>query len=253
MRMTAPSMIGVPVAEPGDDRIQRIAAMKQRSSAPGTGVCAFGSELASFDVQVDLLVAEPERLALDRRRAAGERLELHAQHFGVEADARGLVGRREYQVVQVVDHRRSPPCSRPARSRPQVNTSNRRRHLNADELQTFIFSARRTLDSDVPAWFPQQAFAISSAQLMTTSTILSIYDRLGVPTVINAHTPATRLSGGIMRAEVADAMREATQWTVDMATLEAPRLQLSPDTPGPKPAMLLRALPLPCCSEPRLV
>ena len=48
-----------------------------------------------------------------------------------------------------------------------------------------------------------------------------IYDRLGVPTVINAHTTATRLSGGIMRAEVADAMREATQWTVDMATLEA--------------------------------
>ena len=56
---------------------------------------------------------------------------------------------------------------------------------------------------------------------MTTSTSLSIYDRLGVPTVINAHTTATRLSGGIMRAEVADAMREATQWTVDMATLEA--------------------------------
>ena len=56
---------------------------------------------------------------------------------------------------------------------------------------------------------------------MSTSTSRNIYDRLGVPTVINAHTTATRLSGGIMRAEVADAMREATQWTVDMATLEA--------------------------------
>lgn len=53
---------------------------------------------------------------------------------------------------------------------------------------------------------------------MTNSTV---YERLGVPTVINAHTTATRLSGGIMRPEVADAMREATQWTVDMATLEA--------------------------------
>src|SRR5829696_2896946 len=56
---------------------------------------------------------------------------------------------------------------------------------------------------------------------MTTRLNGSIYDRLGVPTVINAHTTATRLSGGIMRAEVADAMREATQWCVDMATLEA--------------------------------
>ena len=56
---------------------------------------------------------------------------------------------------------------------------------------------------------------------MTTHPAVSVYDRLGVPTVINAHTTATRLSGGIMRAEVADAMREATQWTVDMATLEA--------------------------------
>jgi len=54
----------------------------------------------------------------------------------------------------------------------------------------------------------------------------SIYERLGVPTVINAHTTATRLSGGIMRAEVADAMREATQWTVDMATLEARACEL---------------------------
>ena len=50
---------------------------------------------------------------------------------------------------------------------------------------------------------------------------MNIYERLGVATVINAHTTATRLSGGIMRAEVADAMREATQWTVDMATLES--------------------------------
>lgn len=52
---------------------------------------------------------------------------------------------------------------------------------------------------------------------MTNSTV---YERLGVATVINAHTTATRLSGGIMRPEVAEAMREATQWTVDMATLQ---------------------------------
>lgn len=52
-------------------------------------------------------------------------------------------------------------------------------------------------------------------------TNMTVYQRLGVPTVINAHTTATRLSGGIMRPEVAEAMREATQWTVDMAVLEA--------------------------------
>ncbi len=56
---------------------------------------------------------------------------------------------------------------------------------------------------------------------MTSNAAASIYHRLGVPTVINAHTTATRLSGGIMRPEVAEAMREATQWTVDMATLES--------------------------------
>ena len=34
----------------------------------------------------------------------------------------------------------------------------------------------------------------------------SVYDYLGVPTIINAVGPSTRLSGGIMRLEVADAM-----------------------------------------------
>jgi len=61
---------------------------------------------------------------------------------------------------------------------------------------------------------------------MTSRANSTVYDRLGVPTIINAHTTATRLSGGIMRPEVADAMREATQWTVDMATLEARASQL---------------------------
>ncbi len=56
---------------------------------------------------------------------------------------------------------------------------------------------------------------------MTSRANSTVYERLGVATIINAHTTATRLSGGIMRPEVADAMREATQWTVDMATLEA--------------------------------
>lgn len=48
-----------------------------------------------------------------------------------------------------------------------------------------------------------------------------VYTRLGVPTLINAKGPATRLGGGIMAPEVADAMREATQHCVDMATLQS--------------------------------
>ena len=37
----------------------------------------------------------------------------------------------------------------------------------------------------------------------------SIYDTLDIPTIINAKGPSTRVGGGIMAAEVADAMRNA--------------------------------------------
>ena len=49
----------------------------------------------------------------------------------------------------------------------------------------------------------------------------TIYQRLGVATIINAKGTATRLSGGVMPAEVAAAMQEATQYCVDMAQLQA--------------------------------
>ena len=48
----------------------------------------------------------------------------------------------------------------------------------------------------------------------------NIYEQLGVPTIINAKGTSTRVSGGIMADEVADAMREATQHCVDMGTLQ---------------------------------
>lgn len=47
-----------------------------------------------------------------------------------------------------------------------------------------------------------------------------IYARLGVRTIINAKGTATRLSGGVMDPEVADAMRAATQACVDMGELQ---------------------------------
>jgi D-glucosaminate-6-phosphate ammonia-lyase len=49
----------------------------------------------------------------------------------------------------------------------------------------------------------------------------SIYERVGVRTIINAKGPSTRLSGGPMRPEVAEAMVEASQHCVDMAELQA--------------------------------
>ncbi len=54
----------------------------------------------------------------------------------------------------------------------------------------------------------------------------NIYEKLGVPTIINASGPATRLSGSIMPPEVAEAMREASQYCVDIAALQARASQI---------------------------
>ena len=48
----------------------------------------------------------------------------------------------------------------------------------------------------------------------------NIYEKLGVRPIINAYAPMTRLGGGVMASEVADAMRQATQFCVDMAELQ---------------------------------
>jgi D-glucosaminate-6-phosphate ammonia-lyase len=50
---------------------------------------------------------------------------------------------------------------------------------------------------------------------------VSIYDRFGVPTVINAAGTVTRLSGGRMHPDVLDAMRDASTACVDMMALQA--------------------------------
>ena len=50
---------------------------------------------------------------------------------------------------------------------------------------------------------------------------MSIYKQFGVRTIINAKGTATRVSGGIMRPEVAKAMMDASQACVDMAELQA--------------------------------
>ena len=49
----------------------------------------------------------------------------------------------------------------------------------------------------------------------------SVYERLGVQTIINASGPSTRLSGAIMAPEVSAAMAAASQSCVDIAELQA--------------------------------
>ena len=50
---------------------------------------------------------------------------------------------------------------------------------------------------------------------------MNIYEKLGVRIIVNAKGPATRVSGGIMRPEVGQAIVEATQYCVDMTELQA--------------------------------
>jgi L-seryl-tRNA(Ser) seleniumtransferase len=54
----------------------------------------------------------------------------------------------------------------------------------------------------------------------------NIFEKLGARTLINAYGPMTRFGGGIMRDEVAAAMREATQYCVDMPELQAAASQI---------------------------
>src|SRR3954469_20673676 len=60
----------------------------------------------------------------------------------------------------------------------------------------------------------------------------NVYQRLGVRTIVNASGPSTRLSGGLMRSEVAAAMAEASQWCVDVAELQARASEILAEATG---------------------
>lgn len=49
---------------------------------------------------------------------------------------------------------------------------------------------------------------------------MNVFEELGIPTIINARGTSTRVSGGLMPEEVAEAMRQATQGCVDMQVLQ---------------------------------
>ncbi len=62
--------------------------------------------------------------------------------------------------------------------------------------------------------------------------VTNIYERLGVAPIINACGPNTRLSGGLMAPEVAEAMMEASQHCVDVVELQARASQLIAEATG---------------------
>jgi D-glucosaminate-6-phosphate ammonia-lyase len=61
---------------------------------------------------------------------------------------------------------------------------------------------------------------------------MSIYDRFGVRTIINAKGPSTRLSGGFLHPDVSAAMTEAGSFCVDMAELHAAAGKVIADVTG---------------------
>ena len=67
---------------------------------------------------------------------------------------------------------------------------------------------------------------------MTRPSNENVYERLGVRTIVNASGPSTRLSGGILRPEVASAMAEASQWCVDLAELQGAASELLAEATG---------------------
>ncbi len=59
-----------------------------------------------------------------------------------------------------------------------------------------------------------------------------IYESLGIRPIINAYAPMTRYGGGIMAPEVADAMRAATQHSIDIPELQARASKIIADITG---------------------
>ena len=60
----------------------------------------------------------------------------------------------------------------------------------------------------------------------------TVYERLGVTPIINAFGTNTRLSGGLMTPEVAQAMVEASQYCVDMVELQARASEIIAEATG---------------------
>jgi D-glucosaminate-6-phosphate ammonia-lyase len=62
--------------------------------------------------------------------------------------------------------------------------------------------------------------------------VSDIYESLGVQPIVNAYGPVTRFGGGVMAPEVAEAMRAATQHSVDIPQLQARASQIIAEITG---------------------
>src|SRR5437667_215906 len=61
---------------------------------------------------------------------------------------------------------------------------------------------------------------------------MSIYDTIGVRTIINAKGTSTRVSGALLAPEVTAAMQEAAQYCVDMAEIQAAASKIIAEVTG---------------------
>src|SRR4051812_24935485 len=61
---------------------------------------------------------------------------------------------------------------------------------------------------------------------------MSIYDTIGVRTIINAKGASTRVSGTLLAPEVTAAMQEAAQYCVDMAEIQAAASKIIAEVTG---------------------
>src|SRR5262252_6805248 len=61
---------------------------------------------------------------------------------------------------------------------------------------------------------------------------MNVFEDLGIPTIINARGTSTRVSGGLMPEDVAEAMRQATQGCVDMQVLQGRASEILAEVTG---------------------
>ena len=78
----------------------------------------------------------------------------------------------------------------------------------------------------------QQRGAASASPAGAAAAAASIYDQLGIATIINANGPSTRLSGGIPRPEVVQAMAEAASSCVDIGLLQGRASEIISEVTG---------------------
>jgi D-glucosaminate-6-phosphate ammonia-lyase len=93
-------------------------------------------------------------------------------------------------------------------------------------------SDARAADACRGCYIPCKRAVAALDRIMTRQTNENVYQRLGMRTIVNASGPSTRLSGGIMRPEVAAAMADASQWCVDLAELQGRASEILAETTG---------------------